>query len=89
MQLKINMTNKLNNIIKETDRLLNLSSDERRLEGVYADDTQLNFLRKKMKSNNKVTTVYLNGLATFISDLASSNSKILLILDETMEEYCA
>jgi len=75
------MSNKFNDIVQEVERLLNLPMDERKLEGVYADTSQLKFLLKKIKSN-KIKSPVLNGMAKFVSDLSSSDSKILALIDE-------
>jgi len=78
------MSNNLTDIISEVDRLLALSMEQRENEGVYADTSQLKFLHKNLKSSISRPSI-LNGVARFVSDLASSDSKILSLLDKLME----
>lgn len=78
------MSTELNNVIIEAERLLSLSSDSREQEGVYAGNNQLKFLIKKLKSASSKPSI-LNGADKFISDLASSDSKILALLDKFRE----
>jgi hypothetical protein len=75
------MSNELNDIIQEIERLLILPISERKLEGIYADTSQLKFLLKKIKSN-KINSPTMNGMAKFVSDFSSSDSKILALIDK-------
>lgn len=72
------------NLLFEIKRLSSMSQLERESEGVYAQDTQLKFLLKKLKvcKNNYKQ---LKGIEHFVSDMASSDSKILKFLDEYLE----
>ena len=74
------MTTKMSDIIQETKRLKALSVEERKQEGVYADTSQLKFLLKKLNLN-KINFSAASGLEKFISDFSSSDSKILMLLD--------
>ncbi len=75
------MSNKFNDVVQEIERLLILPMNERKAEGVYADTTQLKFLLKKIRAN-KIGSPVLNGMAKFVSDFSSSDSKILALIDE-------
>ncbi len=75
------MSNKFNAIIQEIERLLILPMDKRKIEGIYADASQLKFLLKKIKSN-KINSPVMDGMAKFVSDFSSSDSKILALIDE-------
>jgi len=74
------MTTKISDIIQETKRLKALSVEERKREGIYADTSQLKFLLKKLNSNS-ISCAAASGLEKFISDFSSSDSKILMLLD--------
>lgn len=78
------MSNKLNDFIGEVERLLVLSAEQREIEGVYANTSQLKFLLKKLKSGKSCPSM-LNGVDKFVSDLANSDSKILALLDKLEE----
>ncbi len=75
------MSNKFNDVVQEIERLLILPMNERKAEGIYADTTQLKFLLKKIRAN-KIGSPELNGMAKFVSDFSSSDSKILALIDE-------
>ena len=75
------MSNKFNDIVQEIERLLILPMDERKAEGIYADTAQLKFLLKKIRAN-KIGSPILNGMAKFVSDFSSSESKLLALIDE-------
>jgi hypothetical protein len=76
------MKTKISDIIQETKRLKALSTEERKQEGIYADTAQLKFLLKKLNSyTGKISFSAVNGLEKFISDFSSSDSIILILLD--------
>lgn len=75
------MSVELNDVIEEAERLMELSADAREQEGVYANESQLRFLVKKLKSA-ATNPANLNGADKFVSDLASSDSRILELLDQ-------
>lgn len=75
----------LNDVIKEVERLADLSAVDREREGVYASNNQLKFLMKKLRSAASKPAV-LNGIERYVSDLASSDSKILVLLDQFLGE---
>lgn len=78
------MLNDVTSIINEVNRLINLPMEKRRQEGIYADTSQLKFLLKKL-NGNKINSATLSGMAKFISDLSSSDSKILALIDKLWE----
>ena len=73
-----------NNLLLEIKRLYSMSQLERESEGIYAENNQLNFLLKKLNSS-KNNYNQLKGIEHFVSDMASSNSKILELLDDYLE----
>ena len=76
------MTTKVSDLIQETKRLKALSTEERKQEGIYADSSQLKFLLKKLNSSsNNISLSAIGGLGKFISDFSSSDSKLLMLLD--------
>lgn len=78
------ISQEFNNLHIEIERLLSMSQLERESEGVYAKDSQLIFLSKKINAS-KGDLARLNGIEHFISDLASSESIILKLLDDYLE----
>lgn len=75
------MSKEFNDLIQEITRLLAMTTDKRKLEGVDASTSQLKFLLIKINSN-KTSPVMLAGVARFASDFSSSDSKILTLIDE-------
>lgn len=73
-----------NNLLLEIHRLASMSQRERESEGVYAESSQLKFLLKKLNSS-KNNYNKLKGIEHFASDIASSGSKILELLDDYLE----
>lgn len=73
-----------NNLLSEINRLSSMSQLARELEGVYAENSQLSFLLKKLNSS-KNNYNKLKGIEHFVSDIASSGSKILEWLDDYLE----
>lgn len=73
-----------NNLLLEVKRLYSMSKLERESEGVYAENNQLKFLLKKLNSSEKNYN-RLKGIERFVSDMASSDSKILELLDDYLE----
>ncbi|WP_133138119.1 hypothetical protein [Legionella rowbothamii] len=73
-----------NNLLSEINRLSSMSQFERESEGVYAENSQLSFLLKKLNSS-KNNYNKLKGIEHFVSDIASSGSKILELLDDYLE----
>lgn len=73
-----------NNLLSEINRLSSISQLARELEGVYAENSQLSFLLKKLNSS-KNNYNKLKGIEHFVSDIASSGSKILEWLDDYLE----
>ncbi|CAM4489974.1 MAG: hypothetical protein LEGION0403_FIIPPAGN_02885 [Legionella sp.] len=73
-----------NNLLSEIKRLSSMSQLERESEGVYAESSQLKFLLKKLNSS-KNNYNKLKGIEHFVSDIASSGSKILALLDDYLE----
>jgi hypothetical protein len=75
------MPQELKDLASEVERLISLTEEVRESEGVYASVSQLQFLLKKINSS-KSTPSALNGIEKFISDLASSDSEVLRLLDQ-------
>lgn len=73
-----------NNLLSEIKRLTSMSQLERESEGVYAESSQLKFLLKKLNSS-KNNYSKLKGIEHIVSDMASSGSKILELLDDYLE----
>lgn len=63
--------------IAEVERLLRLSVAEREAEGVYANDSQLKLLLKRIRSRN-----HLSGATKFVADFSSTDSRLLSLVDK-------
>lgn len=72
------------NLLSEIKRLTSLSQLERESEWVYAESSQLKFLLKKLNSS-KNNYNKLKGIEHFVSDIASSDTKILELLEDYLE----
>lgn len=75
------MSQEFKNLVAEVEKLISLTAEMRGKEGVYADTSQLQFLLKKLNSSNGRLPA-LAGIDRFVSDLASSDSEILKLLDQ-------
>mgnify|MGYP006194104843 CR=1 FL=1 len=67
--------------ISEAERLLRLPMSERESEGVYANDSQLKLLLKKLKSRGGIL-----GATKFVADFTSMDSKILSLVGRVESE---
>ena len=75
------MSQELENLVSEVKRLISLAEDMRQKEGVYASVSQLQFLLKKLNASKTQLSV-LDGVEKFVSDIASSDSEVLKLLDQ-------
>lgn len=66
-----------NETISEIERLLNLSVRERETEGIYATDSQLKLLLKRVRSARQ-----LSGVTKFVADFCSLDSMLLRLVDK-------
>lgn len=67
--------------VSEAERLLRLPVSERESEGVYANDSQLKLLLKKLKSGSRIS-----GATKFVADFTSMDSKLLALVDQLESE---
>ena len=71
--------------IKETERLMSLSQEDRKLEGVYATNSQLSMLIKKLRGAANRPMPALSGITKFVADFSGMNSKLLDLVDQIEE----
>jgi hypothetical protein len=75
-------TDSLKELILEVERLLSLPAAARESEGIYANESQLKLLRKRIKASRNMQ---LTGIEKFVVDFSSSNSRLLQIIDALQE----
>lgn len=64
-------------VISEVERLLKLPVSGRASEGIYANDSQLTLLLKRIRSGG-----HLSGVTKFVADFSSMNSKLLSLVEQ-------
>jgi hypothetical protein len=69
-------------LILEIQRLLSLPKDARESEGIYASESQLKLLLKRVRTSRNSLPA---GIAKFVSDFSSSSSRLLQLIDSLDE----
>ena len=65
-------------LILEVERLQSLPASARESEGIYASDSQLKLLRKRIRAAGDLR---IAGMAKFVADFSSNDSKLLRLID--------
>lgn len=75
--------------INEVKRLRSLTGEKRAREGVNANDSQLKSLLKTLETieRNKNKKHSLSSMGVYVSDYASQNSRLLILIDKVISNY--
>jgi hypothetical protein len=66
-------------LILEVERLLGLPVAARELEGVYANESQLKLLKKKVRASRGLQPA---GVGKFVADFSGSGSRLLHLTEK-------